>query len=175
MQNEIELRKKKWVDFADVSSPVNRILVISYEEGMPVRPMLWWEKIADREEWAYCRYMKQMEDLSYIPDNTIPHLSMITGTEIFAEAFGCQVYKPDDNNPCAIPKIFNWEELKFIKKPKLENTRLVELFEMADRLRNRAGKSAVLSLPDVQTPMDIAALIWEKAIFLQRCMKHQRQ
>ena len=165
MQHEIDIRKQKWIDFAEVSSSVNRLLVINYTEGMPERPMLWWENLAQREEWSYCRYMKQMEDLEFIPDNTIPYLSMSTGTEIFAEAFGCRVHRPDNNNPFALPKIFNWKELRTLKKPRLEDTNLMLLFEMADRLKERAGSSSVLGLPDVQTPMDIAALIWEKSDF----------
>lgn len=165
MEQEIAARKQKWVDFADPTSPVNRLLVVSYTKGMPERPMLWWETLKEREEWAYRRYQQQMEDVSFIPDNTIPFLSMITGTEIFAEAFGCKVHKPDDNNPFALPRISNWQEVKSIRKPRLEDTKLVLLFEMADRLKERVGKTALFSLPDVQTPMDIAALIWEKSDF----------
>ncbi|MGI5894894.1 MAG: uroporphyrinogen decarboxylase family protein [Candidatus Merdivicinus sp.] len=165
MQQEIQARKQKWIDFADPASPVNRILVVNYSEGKPERPMLWWEKMKEREEWAYCCYQQQMEDVAVIPDNTIPFLSIATGTEIFAEAFGCKVHKPENNNPFALPKIFSWQEVRSIRKPRLEDTKLTLLFEMADRLREKAGKQALLKLPDVQTPMDIAALIWEKSDF----------
>ena len=165
MQHTIELRKKKWIDFADTASPVNRLLLMSYEDGMPERPMLWWDNMRQREEWAYQRYVKQMEDLTFIPDHTIPFLSMITGTEIFAEAFGCQIHKPDNNNPYALPLIFDWKQLRNIKQPKIEDTNLVKLFESADRLKTRVGADALFGLFDIQTPMDIAALIWEKTDF----------
>ena len=39
------------------------------------------------------------------------------------------------------------------------------LFDIADELLRRAGSGAVMQLIDVQSPMDIAALIWEKSDF----------
>ncbi len=163
--DNIALRKQKWIDFADVSTNVNRLLVIDCTEDMPKRPMLWWENMKQREDWTFERFIKQMENVSVIHDNTIPFMTMITGTEIFAEAFGCSVYKPNNNNPCAIPRITNWRDVKKIRIPKLEDTKLVNLFEAADRLSKRAGKDALFGLPDIQTPMDIAALIWDKSDF----------
>ena len=165
MVDEITRRKQNWVEFADPKSGVRRLLVISYSEGMPPRPMLWWELLREREDWSYNTYMKKFEDVSYIPDNTIQFLSMITGTEIFAEAFGCRVHYPDNNNPFALPMISSVDEFYKIKKPRLEDTKLPLLIESAERLRERAGDDALLSLPDNQTPMDIAALIWEKSDF----------
>lgn len=165
MVDEITRRKQNWVEFTDPKSGVSRLLVISYSEGMPPRPMLWWELLREREDWSYNTYLKKCEDISYIPDNTIPFLSMITGTEIFAEAFGCRVHYPDNNNPFALPMISGVDEFYKLKKPRLEDTKLPLLIESAERLRGRAGDGALLSLPDNQTPMDIAALIWEKSDF----------
>lgn len=172
MLQETERRRERWTQFADPASPVNRMLVVSHTEGMPERPMLWWETMREREEWAYERYMRQMDDVPTIPDDSIPFLSMITGTEIFAEAFGCKVHKPLDNNPFALPLIRSWKEVRSIRVPRLENTRLCTLFDSADRLKARAGSHALLSLPDVQTPMDIAALIWEKSDFFAAMYEH---
>ncbi len=165
MNTEIERRKQNWVDFSDMSSPVNRLLVVEYTQDVIRRPPLWWEKLPEREEWAYRRYMLQLENMEVLHDNTIPHLSMITGTEIFAEAFGCPVRKPENDNPFALPLINDVSEFHKIKAPRLEDTRLPELFDLADRLKARAGRDALLSLPDIQSPMDVAALIWNKADF----------
>lgn len=165
MKDQVQQRKQRWIDFADPSTQVNRLLVANYAEGMPERPMLWWEKMKEREEWAYLRYVRQMEDLDVIPDDKVPFLCMLTGTEIFAEAFGCSVHKPNNNTPFALPRVFSVEDLSKVKKPRLEDTKLVLLFEEADRLKARVGKDALLGLPDIQTPMDIAALIWEKSDF----------
>ena len=163
---EMERRKQRWIELMDLNSSVNRILLISHKEHKAMeRPPLWWEYAAQREEWAYQVYMEKMEDMEAIPDDSLPYLPMHTGTEIFAEAFGCRVHRPDDNNPFALPLIHSAEEFYKIKKPRLEDTRLVILFDMADHLLARAGKDALMCLPDIQTPVDIAALIWEKSDF----------
>jgi hypothetical protein len=163
--NIIQRRKQNWIDFADTTSKVNRLLVVDCSENIPQRPLLWWENADARVEWAYERYQRQIENLSWLHDNTVPSLNMLTGTEIFAEACGCNVHKSLDNPPCAIPFVFDIKDLSKIKIPKLENTKLITLFDMADKLKARAGNDALLGLPDVQTPIDIAALIWEKTDF----------
>jgi len=165
MNTIIEQRKQNWIDFFDIKSPVSRILLTYCDENMPPCPLLWWENIKEREEWAYGKYMVQMDRLDKIHDNTIPFLSMLTGTEIFAEAFGCPVHKPIDNNPFARPLIRDVSEWYKIKMPRWEDTNLTKLFDMADHLKARAGKEALLSLPDIQSPIDIAAIIWEKSDF----------
>lgn len=166
MNKIIEQRKQNWIDFYDLHSSTDKLIVVDYPDpSVPPKPMLWWETMPEREEWSYRRYLCQMENLEKLPDNTVPYLTMITGTEIFAEAFGCPVHKPEDNNPFALPLIRDVSEFHKLRVPKLEDTNLVKLFESADRLKARAGKDALLSLPDIQTPMDIAALIWEKSDF----------
>ena len=84
--------------------------MITCYEGVPSRPLLWWDNAEIRVEWSYQRYLKLMEQTEWLEDNTIPYLSMITGTEIFAEAFGCKVYRPLDNNPFALPMIHSAKE-----------------------------------------------------------------
>lgn len=165
IEAEIARRKQNWVDFYDLSSPLNRLLVVEYTQDVIPQPPLWWEKLPEREEWSYRRYMLQLENMEKLHDNTVPYLTMITGTEIFAEAFGCPIHRPEGNNPFALPLIRDVSEFGKIKKPRLEDTKLPLLFDMADALRERAGKDALLSLPDIQTPMDVAALIWEKGDF----------
>ena len=166
MNTEINRRKKYWLDFQDLTSPVNRLLMVNCSEGMPERPMLWWEKKEERIEWAYERYMRCMDQMSWLNDHSIPFLNVLTGTEIFAEAFGCDVFYPEDNNPAAKPLVFSVEEAVKLKTPRLEDTKIMNSFEMARRLRDRAGRDALLCFPDIQVPADIAALIWEKSDFM---------
>lgn len=165
MNAEIERRKRNWLDFYDRNSNVNRLLVVEYTQDVISQPPLSWDKLPEREEWAYRRYMLQMENLDVIHDNAIPHLPVSTGTEIFAEAFGCPVKRSAGAMPFALPLIHDVSEFAKIKLPRLEDTKLTELFDLADRLKERAGKDALLRLPDMQTPMDVAALIWSKADF----------
>ena len=48
MNAEISKRKKYWLDFQDLSSPVNRLLMIESSAYMPTLPLLWWEKKEER-------------------------------------------------------------------------------------------------------------------------------
>ena len=61
------------------------------------------------------------------------------------------------------------QEANFLKKPKLMQSTLAVQFEMADqifeRIKQKFGHTPVFRLPDIQTPMDIAALIWKKEDF----------
>jgi hypothetical protein len=52
-----------------------------------------------------------------------------------------------------------------IKAPKLWDSPLAALFDMADRMREKAGQDVIFKLPDIQSPMDISALIWDKNEF----------
>ncbi|MCL2004276.1 MAG: hypothetical protein FWG72_09790 [Oscillospiraceae bacterium] len=161
--NEILRRKQSWLDL--YSGKTKRLFVANVCRDDNPRPLLWWENADARVEYAVKKYHFQMECLGKIPDSSIPYLDMITGTEIFAEAFGCGVFRPEDNNPAAIPCVANASEAAKIKIPNLEDTNLSILFDMADKARSRTGNDAMFKFPDIQTPMDIAALIWEKTDF----------
>ena len=86
----------------------------------------------------------------------------MTGTEIFAEAFGCAVQRPDDTNPFAIPFVHTAAEADALRVPELSSSSLAYLFDIADELRRRAGPGVPLKPVDIQSPMDIVALIWDK-------------
>ncbi len=86
----------------------------------------------------------------------------MTGTEIFAEAFGCSVFRPEDNNPFAQPLVFSAAEADRLQTPDLSTSSLAYLFDIADELHRRGGAGVVMKPVDIQSPMDIVALIWEK-------------
>lgn len=165
MNEIIEQRKRKWTDFLNLESNTNRLICVYCSEGLPKPVPKYWELKEERIECAYQTFQKRMEHAQWLQDDSVPYLDMLTGTEIFAEALGAPVHRPKDNLPCAMPLIKSMEELYKIKIPRMEDTNLYILFEMAHKLRERAGKDVPLSLPDVQTPMDIAALLWEKSDF----------
>jgi len=58
---------------------------------------------AERIEAAWQSYNAMLEQSEWLDDDLVPYMPVSTGTEIFAEALGCAVYRPDDNNPFAIP------------------------------------------------------------------------
>ncbi len=166
--SSLEQRKQRWTDAMDAKKPPRHVYMISYEDPAWPKEAAPWpnpDRIGERIERAWREYSCQLERLSWLNDDTIPHLWVRTGTEIFAEAFGCRVHRPADNNPFALALVRTAAEAARIKVPRLEDTPLMQLFDMADELKRRGGKDAVLGMVDIQTPMDISALIWNKADF----------
>jgi hypothetical protein len=133
------------------------------EKRLPPMPPLWpgMEKARIERRWA--EYQLMLKKSSLVDDDRIPFISNITGTEIFAEAFGCEVHRPADNNPFAIPFVHGVAEADALKTPELSTSTLAPLFEIADELRRRGGPGSIMKPVDIQSPMDIVALIWDKA------------
>jgi len=161
----LEARKKRWHDFMAMDGKKSCMFVVDCYEGMPSPPKLWPDKKRERVDWILKKYEYLSRQAQWLEDDMIPHLDMITGTEIFAEAFGCQVHRPSDGMPSARPLVHNAAEASRLKVPDLESSTLTLLFEIADEARSRAGSDAAAKLPDIQSPMDIAALIWDKNDF----------
>jgi hypothetical protein len=125
-----------------------------------------WRELRDeRVAWAWRKFERQVARAEWLHDDSLPFLDMRTGTEIFAEAFGCPVHFPDDNMPFALPLVHSAREAEALRVPDVSTSSVAYLFEMADELMARAGPGALLRLVDIQSPMDIAALIWEKSSF----------
>lgn len=158
----IESRKQRWADLFSPGGQRKNLLVINCAEGMPERPMLWPEKKAERIDWIMRLYEWQLAQMEWLEDDKLPFLENLTGTEIFAEAMGSKVFRPADNMPFAMPFVHTAEEAAKIKVPELFESSLALLFEIADEVQRRAGKEALMRLPDIQSPMDITALIWDK-------------
>lgn len=165
MDNELFVRKNRWKDLYVPEGDKQKFI---YLIGYPCEEDCGWEhpwrdRMKQRTEVAWKTYCAQMKHYQEVPDDTLPFLNIWTGTEIFAEALGCKVKKPEDNMPFAIPFVRSAHDLEKIRVPKLEDSSLMNLFEMADELKRRAGKDALMSLPDMQTPLDVVAQIWDKS------------
>jgi hypothetical protein len=133
------------------------------EERLPPIPPLWPDKAKERIERRWAEYELMRAKAQMVDDDRVPYLSSMTGTEIFAEAFGCRVHRPTDTNPYALPLIHSADEVDRLKVPELSSSTLAYLFDIADELYRRGGPGAVMKPVDIQSPMDVAALIWEKA------------
>ena len=158
-------RKQRWRDFLDMNQPPRHLFLIQFDPDAPVRPQPWPAHKQARIEYAWRLYERQMERLAWLRDDALPHLDPYTGTEIFAEAFGCAVQHPADDMPFARPLISDARQVAGIRVPDLGAKPLALMFEIADELRRRAGPEALMKLVDIQSPMDIAALIWDKNLF----------
>lgn len=159
-----EIQKQKWMEFMDIKSDGKDMAVILYdfEDEIGPRPLPYHENLEQRIAWAAELYKRQADRTAWLGDDKVPALHAYTGTEIFAEAFGCKVHKSIDNMPFALPVIFNVADAAKLKEPDLFGSSLGEVFEIAGRLRQLCGKDAVMQLPDIQSPWDISALICEK-------------
>jgi len=163
----IQARKDKYIKFYELDPTVKRLFHIHVAIDPKVKPMphLWRENMQARADSAISQYESAMSRLDWLHDDFIPYGTCVTGTEIFAEAFGCKIGKPLNTNPYAIPFITESSEVSRLKVPALEDSSLYYLFELADKIKAACGEDALLGLIDVQTPMDIAALIWDKTYF----------
>jgi hypothetical protein len=168
MYKSLEERKQKWRRFLNNEGGEKTIYLIEPEEETAkagARPLPQPGLINERIAWAYEDYVNKLDQTEWLPDDKLPVLSPYTGTEIFAGAFGCKVYYPDNDMPFAIPKYNKIKKTASMKTPNIHDTPLDSLFEIARRLQQKAGPGALLHLPDIQSPFDVAALILNKEEF----------
>lgn len=165
MDVPLQTRVQHWLEFYDLASRRRVALIIRHAPGLPARPLPNPEHRQARIEWIWQNYQYHFERMAWLDDDSLPCLDMLTGTEIFAEAFGCQVYRPPDNNPFAMPLVRDAVEAERLQTPTLDAPPLRLVFEMADALQRRAGPDVLFRLVDLQSPLDVAALIWEKSDF----------
>jgi len=165
MQTNIQQRIQRWNDFWVEDGRGKTRLVINCAEGAP--PWVWPhpDQVEARLENSWRAYSLQMERLEAWRDDTVPCLSLGTGTEVWAEALGCAVHRPGTTMPMALPFVRTAREAAAVKVPRLEDSSLAWWFEKMDALRRRAGRDALVRLPDMQSPMSVAAQIWDKAEF----------
>ncbi|MGD0093342.1 MAG: uroporphyrinogen decarboxylase family protein [Planctomycetota bacterium] len=97
-------------------------------------------------------------------DDAVPYVSVTTNTGIFAAAFGCpvHVYAGQATNAAARPIVWTAAQADRLAEPGLDAPTLARIFELARLLRRELGPEVPISVPDIQSPFDIAALIWNK-------------
>ena len=164
MNSIVDAKKRRYKKFYGLSPEVKKLFHIHITKDSETNPppRLWRENMRQRIDYAARAYELSMRRLEWLHDDFIPFAPCVTGTEIFAEACGSEVIKTEDSNPFALPFITEASEVSKVKIPKLEDSSLYCLFDMADEIIKKCGSGVLLTLPDVQTPMDIAALIWDK-------------
>jgi hypothetical protein len=167
----IELRKQRWLDFYDLASSRRMAYLIRYAPELPSRPLPTPERVPERIEWIWQNYEYHLRRMEWLQDDTLPCLDMLTGTEIFAEAFGCRILYPADNNPAPFPLVHSAAEAEALRVPSLDAPALRRVFEMADELSRRAGPGALFRLVDMQCPLDVAATMWDKLSFYPALIK----
>jgi hypothetical protein len=161
----IEARKQRWRDFLSPDADDGFMFLVNYsspEQREVTWPKRWPDRKQERIDFALRRYEIAMRQAEWLEDDFVPYLNNRTGTEVFAEAFGCPVYRPDDTMPSARPIVFEPGDVHRVEVPELMDCSLSLLFEIADELTRQAGPDAVPSLVDIQSPMGIVAEMWDK-------------
>ena len=98
-------------------------------------------------------------------DDSVPYAKIWSGTEIFAAAFGCKINIYTDSPPCALPLVTTAGEADRLSTPDLNARPLERIFHLGQLVRERLGPNVPIGVPDIQSPFDIAALIWKKEEF----------
>jgi len=163
--NAIHNRIQRWEDFWVNNGRGKKRLVITCNEDAPKWVWPHPDQIGARLEYAWQNYSLHMKRLEQWRDDAVPCLCIGTGTEIWAEALGCKVHRPGTTMPMAVPFVRTVKEAAAVRVPRLEDSTLAWWFEKMETLRERAGKEALLRLPDMQSPMSVAAQIWDKSEF----------
>jgi hypothetical protein len=165
---DIEKRKQKWKDFYDGKCRTLILIEQDWGSAPPFGSITSGyggnqDKIF---EWVLNKYRIQTESMAWLDDDRIPYVTahIGAGTWIFAEAFGSPVTFMDNDTFFVRPVINTVEDFGKVKLPKVENTPLMCIFDFAQKLK-AAAPGAVLEVPDVQSPLDIAAMVWDKEDF----------
>ncbi len=135
---------------------------IAYYPKPVAAPMFWPDRMEERVNYGVRLYEAQVERMAWLDDDFIPYLCPATGTEIYAEVLGSKVYRPHNNMPFARHFIENAAQAAKLYIPDPSHTRLMDIVELGRRIRDKTDAAAIMKLPDVQSPMDILAQIWDK-------------
>ena len=166
--SDLKERLARWSSFMNGDTTPGFMFHINFplpepESQLPPPAPLWPDMASQRIERRWAEYELMCRKSELVRDDRVPYLSNMTGTEVFAEAFGCRVHRPDDTNPFALPLIHTAAEADRLKVPELATSSLAYLFEIADELYRRGGPDALMKPVDFQSPMDVVSLIWDKS------------
>jgi hypothetical protein len=162
---DLESRKQRWRDLTCPDCTSGFAFLVHWPQEdlqLPPEPPKHRHLLEQRKEHILQQYDAHCRRVERVEDDRLPYLNMLTGTEVFAEAFGCEVHSPENDEPFALPFVRTAAEADAVSTPSLESSSLMYLFDAVDDLRARVGGDPLLRLVDIQSPMDIASLIWDK-------------
>jgi hypothetical protein len=112
--------------------------------------------------WVLRNFEARVRWHETLGDDSVPYANLHTGTELFAASFGCPVQLYEGMPPAARPLVTTAAEADALEVPRLDVPPLSRVFEFARLVRERVGPGVPVSVPDIQSPFDIAALVWRK-------------
>jgi len=124
------------------------------------------ESISSRVSRVEREYEMVRQFHESVGDDAVPFAALLTGTGVHATAFGCPIVLFEGSNPAARPIVHTAVEADALPEPDMWSTELGKHLELVAAVRERLGDDVPITGPDMQSPMGIAALVWEKAEFL---------
>jgi hypothetical protein len=121
--------------------------------------------VEDWVEWGVENYKRRYQFHEALTDHSVPFVNLNTHTGIFAAAFGCELHQPAEGPPFALPCVSSAAEAEALPEPDLEVPIVQRLFGFARLMQQELG-DVYFGAPDLQSPFDIASLIWRKEDFL---------
>lgn len=167
MSRLIERNKKFLADLFDGPFPGHAVaMAVPY----PVPEELGDFAISDRPvsdwaDWMEQRYYFEVQKTETLQDNKVPFVRLNTNTGIFAAAFGSpiHVFRGMQTNACALPAVETAAQADALSEADICKTRtLSRILEIAQIMQRRLGPEAIIGVPDIQSPFDVAALVWKK-------------
>lgn len=117
--------------------------------------------------WIVAAYHARVKSMELFEDDSVPYACLATHTGVFAAAFGCKVHVYREQVPaCALPCVATAKEADRLPEPTRYGVALERVLELAHLARAALGPEVPISVPDIQSPFDIAALIWKKESML---------
>jgi hypothetical protein len=119
--------------------------------------------VKDWLPWVVANYEAQVKLLEALDHDAVPFANVHTNTGIFAAGFGSKIHLFENSNAAAIPWVKTAAEADALAVPDVFSVpTLARIFELARVVRQELGPDVIVNGPDIQSPFDIAALIWNK-------------
>jgi len=96
----------------------------------------------------------------------LPYIEPWHGVGVFAEAFGCPFEWNLDDAPWTHPIVYNIDQLKALKKPKIEDCKMLQYVLETIKYFDKATDGQVfMTVTDTQSPLDTATMIIDTTFF----------
>ncbi len=161
----IRERKARWQRFLSGETGERLLVVIEPEWINKECPYSLPYEDERRRSWILKKYETLLSLAENVDDDSIPYIDTGTGTEIFAESLGCHVYRHGSDMPMGMPFVMTTSDAAKVSVPDVGACRLASILEWARGLKRQVGDQAIPRLVDLQTPIDVCAIMWEKTMF----------
>ena len=119
--------------------------------------------VSDWLSYVIADYESQLRLLSELDHDGVPYVNLLTNTGVFAAGFGCKMHLFEGSNAAAGPCVETVADAAKLKTPRVEDVpTLMRVIELARLVRDTLGPDVHVTGCDIQSPFDIAALIWRK-------------